>query len=84
MLVFCTGCLAVYAQGMNKKSLASLDLKQRIEKLEWEREFASKQQEDLKLQIDSQSDPAWIEMTLMKQLGVVPEGQMKVYFKKDE
>lgn len=38
-------------------------------------------QEDLKLQVNSQSDPSWIELTLIKELGLVPEGQTKVFFK---
>jgi hypothetical protein len=32
------------------------------------------------LQINSQSDLAWIELTLMKGLGVAPEDSQKVYF----
>ncbi len=36
--------------------------------------------EDLVLQIQSQSDPAWIQLTLMKGLGLVPDGQMKIFF----
>ena len=84
VLMFCSGCLAIYAQGMQKKSLACVDLKNRIEKLQWERDLSLKTQEDLQLQISSQNDPDWIELTLMKQLGVVPEGQRKVFFKKDE
>lgn len=84
VLIFCSGCLAIYAQGMQKKSLACVDLKNRIEKLEWEKTLSVSTQQELQLQINSQNDPAWIELTLMKQLGVVPEGQMKVFFKKDE
>lgn len=37
-------------------------------------------QEDLLLQINSQSDPAWVELILMKGLGLVPEGQTKAVF----
>lgn len=32
------------------------------------------------LEINSQSDPAWVELMLMKNLGLVPEGQIKVFF----
>ncbi|MDE3047241.1 MAG: hypothetical protein KGI83_02705 [Verrucomicrobiota bacterium] len=38
--------------------------------------------EDLQLRIASQNDPAWIEMVLIRELGVVPEGFLKVHFKK--
>lgn len=39
-------------------------------------------QQDLRQEINGQSDPAWVELTLMKGLGLVPEGQRKVYFQK--
>jgi hypothetical protein len=35
----------------------------------------------LELQIMSQSDPRWITLTLIRVLGVVPEGETKYYFK---
>lgn len=34
----------------------------------------------LKRQIKSQNDPAWIELILKRDLGLVPEGQIKIYF----
>lgn len=37
-------------------------------------------QDDLKLQIASLSDPGWIELVLMKNLGLIPEGYTKIYF----
>ncbi len=54
----------------------------RVWALERAREEASLQKEELLLQINSQRDPAWLEMVLKRNLGVVPEGQVKVYFKK--
>jgi hypothetical protein len=36
--------------------------------------------EYLLLEINSQSDPEWIELALMHGLGLVPEGQIKAYF----
>jgi hypothetical protein len=44
---------------------------------------ALQNRELLQLQIVSQSDPSWIEMILMRDLGVVPEGWLKVHFKAD-
>jgi hypothetical protein len=38
-------------------------------------------QEKLLLTINSQSDPAWIELVLFRELGLVPEGAAKVWFK---
>ncbi|HEY5260120.1 MAG TPA: hypothetical protein VIJ46_05665, partial [Rhabdochlamydiaceae bacterium] len=60
------------------------ELKERLYDLELKRQCVLEVKDDLELQIRSQSDPEWIQMTLMKGLGVVPEGQTKVYFKKDE
>lgn len=37
-------------------------------------------QDDLTHEINSQSDPAWVELTLMKELGLAPEGQRKIVF----
>jgi len=37
-------------------------------------------QENLIQEINSQSDPAWVELTLMKRLGLIPEGYKKVVF----
>ncbi|MBI5274281.1 MAG: hypothetical protein HY860_04420 [Chlamydiales bacterium] len=53
----------------------------RLEEIKQEREIVLQQQTQLKLSIQSQMDPEWIKLTLKKRLGVVPEGQKKVYFK---
>lgn len=37
-------------------------------------------QEELRLQVMSQSDPAWIELVLIRSLGLVPEGYTKIYY----
>jgi hypothetical protein len=42
------------------------------------------QQKSLLRELNSQSDQSWIELTLMKGLGMVPEGHEKVYFKQME
>jgi hypothetical protein len=70
----------LYAKGMEKKRTLSLQLKSKIAQLESQRLCALQKGEELRLQIESQSDPAWVEMVLKKKLGVVPEGQIKVYF----
>lgn len=68
---------------MQKKEDECILLKKRLSNLHTEKSIALEEKEDLLLQIGSQSDPAWIQMTLMKGLGLVPEGQQKVYFKED-
>jgi len=47
---------------------------------QFEKSEAIKRREALLQQINSESDPAWIELVLMQNLGMVPENQQKVYF----
>ena len=84
MLLFWVVCFAVYSQAMHKKSIVSSELRGKIRDLESLKLLTEVEYEDLALQIQSQNDLDWIEMVLKKNLGVVSEGQMKVYFKKDE
>jgi hypothetical protein len=63
-----------------KQTLRSLT--ERLSAMTAEKELALLQRDDLALRIASQNDPAWIEMILMRDLGVVPEGFLKVHFKK--
>ncbi len=39
---------------------------------------------DLECQIQSQNDPEWIELVLIRVLGVVPEGYTKIYFEENK
>lgn len=72
----------VYSQGVQKKKATLYDLEKRYHELETEKLLALELQDELRLQVRSQNDPAWIEMTLIKGLGLVPDGQRKVYFEK--
>jgi len=82
VVVFCLLTLTVYAQAMKKKKLAFAEYSFRFDEMEKEKALCFAEKEDLHLRIASQSDPAWIEMILMRDLGVVPEGWLKVHFKK--
>lgn len=84
MLLFWALCFTVYSQAMHKKTKTCLDLQCKLQDLEQIKQAAIEEREDLALQIYSQNDPDWVELVLKKKLGVVPEGQTKVYFKKDE
>lgn len=55
-------------------------LKQQLISIKENLAEASVRQEYLLRQINSQNDPAWIELVLKKELGLVPEGQQKIYF----
>ncbi len=82
VIAFCLLCSILYEQGYNKIETDYSKLKEQHNKLEAEKEKSLALQENLLLQLESQSDPAWVELLLMKGLGVVPEGQTKVFFKK--
>ncbi len=67
-----------------KKQREIVELENRLLKLQKKTVIALREKEDLTLRLTSQSDPAWIEMILMKKLGVVPQGYVKVHFLKNE
>ncbi len=80
VMAFVFGSAIIYEQGLKERhSLYHQLTEQRLALLQ-EKQEALRQQQNLQLQINSQSDLAWIELTLMKGLGLVPEGQQKVYF----
>lgn len=84
VLLCMLGCCFMYLHAMKKKKQVVEVLQCQLYALQSEKQLLLEEKEDLKLQINSQKDPAWIELTLMKGLGLVPEGQLKVYFTKDE
>lgn len=73
-------CLIILEQAMKGLHQNHEILHQQWLQLVQEKEKAIQQNETLTLQINSQSDPAWVELTLMKKLGLVPEGQVKILF----
>ena len=75
---------AAFQHAGKKKEGEILSLQQKLAGLQQEKEFGVEDQEELKLCLCSKSDPAWIELVLMKNLGVVPEGQIKVHFTSEE
>ncbi len=58
-------------------------LKDQLTLLQQEKLVALTRRDDLTLQINSQSDPDWVELVLRKGLGLVPEGQVKVFFQSE-
>ncbi|MBN1914513.1 MAG: hypothetical protein JW769_01320 [Parachlamydiales bacterium] len=80
--IFCVLLIGafVYHQAIQSKNHDIEESTHRLQELEKEKKLALQEREDLLLQIHSQSDPAWIELVLMKKLGVVPMGQIKVHF----
>ena len=78
IFVLTTGFFYIPAVGEKKAVLRELAF--RLEEMEKEKHSAMHEKEELLLRIQSQNDPAWIEMVLMHDLGLVPEGWLKVHF----
>lgn len=80
--ICCILCIGCYLQAIQGKKSQAQGFLSRLEAIKIQKILALSEGEDLRLQIDSQSDPSWIEMILMRDLGVVPEGWLKVHFKR--
>lgn len=78
--LFIFAACGFFSLASHKRQTALSALKAQVEMLNMEKLQAQKRQADLKLRFQSQSDPEWIQMLLMKTLGMVPEGQIKVIF----
>ena len=83
LLAFMIVCYIGYERGVKRLSSDFEMLNQRLTELESQKKEALDLQKSYLLQINSQHDPAWLELTLMRVLGLVPEGQTKVYFSED-
>ncbi len=83
VVLFVLSCSLVFLHFSDKKTEVMYSLEQRLEEFRAQKAALLQENEDLQLQVNSQSDPAWIQLTLMKRLGLVPEGQIKVYFHDD-
>lgn len=78
LILGCGG--ALYFHAMKQKELMYIEMKAQFLQLEKDKAAACAMHKELVLQIQSQSDPAWVEMVLKRNLGLVREGQVKVYF----
>ena len=83
VVLFLVICFGMYAHAAHKKRKVIVALESRLQQLNSEKQYLLQEREELLLNIQSQSDPAWVELTLMKGLGLVPEGKVKVYFDTD-
>jgi hypothetical protein len=83
VILFMLGCYLSYEQGLQKKERDFAKLQMQYAELLKKKKMLQTQQENFRRQLNSQSDPAWVELVLMKGLGVVPEGQTKVLFTKE-
>jgi len=80
VVLFVLCCYFGYEQGLLKKNDAFAKLQNQYDELLQKKTLVLKQQESLVRHINSQNDNAWLELVLMNELGLVPEGQTKVFF----
>lgn len=76
-------CLFTCLISYRAHQLRNVDIREmefRLSELEKAKCMALSMQEEMQMQISSQNDPAWVEMVLMRELGVVPEGWLKIHF----
>lgn len=83
VILFALFCHMLYEQGLKKRDREFAKLYSQLQELKTQKKEALSLQENLILQVNSQSDPEWVELILMKGLGVVPEGDIKILFKKE-
>lgn len=83
VFLFMATCFVTYAHASKKKLQTYKVLVERLRELEIARDLAISEKGRLELEIHSQSDPLWIQLALMKGLGLVPEGQKKVLFQEE-
>ena len=70
----------VYNQAIERKCTLLRDLQAKKSSLADEKVQLVERRRELLLELASCDDPAWVELSLMRKLGVVPEGQVKVHF----
>lgn len=75
-------CFICYEQGGKRRNIQFQTLSKQLQELQQEKQNALVLQTELTAQILSQKDDDWVELLLIRELGVVPEGQKKVYFTK--
>lgn len=83
MWLFLAIIYLLFEQGMEGRRAAQEEITSRLEHLEKEKQVALEEQEELLFQLKSEGDPAYVELVLMRRLGLVPEGQTKVYFQEE-
>lgn len=80
VIFFALLCFICYEQGIKRQNVQFQALMKQLGELQNEKASAMSHYAELSAEILSQQDPDWIELILMKELGVIPEGQRKVFF----
>ncbi len=80
VLLFTLVCYAIYERAMIATDERIATLETQLITLQKDTSSARTLQVELREQIAAQDDPAWIELTLMRVLGLIPRDHMKVIF----
>lgn len=83
-ILFILLCLILLERGLKTQREEYAKLSSYMQELYVAKDAALKERGELHLRINSESDPAWIEVILMRSLGMVPEGYRKVFFQEKE
>ena len=84
VLFFILFCYAGYHNIIKSKKEEIVSVRNKLNRYKSDKASLCEENEDLQTRLQSQSDPEWIQVVLMKELGVVPEGQMKILFTNDK
>ena len=79
--VFTFISLGCYGFAAQQKEARYHELNEIVYRLEHQIDEAKKTQGILTLRLSSLDDPDWVQMLLMRDLGVLPDGQFKIVFK---
>ncbi len=82
VLLFILLCFFAYDRALAQKKREEQRLKEKLISIAEQKAHEIEKADELALQIASSQDPAFIELALMRRLGLVPEGQTKVHFVK--
>jgi uncharacterized membrane protein len=72
--------LAIYLSSLKQQQETIQEALTELQQLTQKKNKLYAQKEELLLQMENQTNPAWIEIVLKRNLGLVPKNQVKVYF----
>lgn len=84
VVLFVVGSYVLFTQSLIRKQSEIYALQNRKSELIAKIQQANGERKNLQMQVNSQDDPYWIELTLKRCLGVVPKKQVKIFFKKEQ
>lgn len=84
VIVFCLFCIMAYEQKLHEIQINRMQLNNEMEQLKKSKKELLYLQKNLSLTLENQKKEEWIELTLMKKLGVIPKETRKILFQKED